>query len=47
MKIMNGIQDIFKLKDDKIEEPKMYLDVDINRMTNIDGDEYWRMSFDK
>ena len=46
MKTMKGIQCKFKLKDDKIEDPKMYLGADLSKMLNVDGDECWSMSSD-
>ena len=39
MKTMRQIQAKFKLKDDKIEEPKNYLGAELSKMTNQDGDE--------
>ena len=44
MKTMKQIQAKFKLKDDKIEEPKNYLGAGLSKMTNQDGDECWAMS---
>jgi len=35
---------VFKLKDDKMEEPEMYLGADLSKMNNEDGDECWAMS---
>ena len=43
---MDGIQNKFKLKDDKIEEPSVYLGASLTKMTNINKDECWAMSSD-
>ena len=43
---MKGIQAKFKLKDDKIEEPKVYLGASLSKMTNQDNDSCWAMSSD-
>ena len=37
----------FKLKDDKMAEPEMYLGAEVSKMDNIDGDSCWAMSSDK
>jgi hypothetical protein len=44
---MLGIQDQFKLKDDKIEEPENYLGAVLAKMTMNDGSECWTMSSEK
>ena len=43
---MDGIQKKFKLKDDKIEEPSVYLGASLTKMTNDNKDECWAMSSD-
>ena len=43
---MDGIQNKFKLKDDKIEEPSVYLGASLTKMTNVNKDECWVMSSD-
>jgi len=43
---MKGVQAKFKLKDDKIEEPQVYLGASLSKMTNQDNDECWAMSSD-
>ena len=43
-KLLSGVQLKFKLKDDKMEEPEMYLGADLSKMNNEDGDECWAMS---
>ena len=37
----------FKLKDDKMDEPDIYLGAGLSKMDNEDGDECWAMSSDK
>lgn len=44
---MKGIQNKFKLKDDKVEEPKDYLGAELEKMTNENGSECWSMSSEK
>ena len=44
---LQGIASKFKLKDDKMEEPTMYLGAEVSRMQNVDGDLCWAMSSDK
>ena len=44
---MKGIQAKFKLKDDKMEEPDVYLGAELSRMDNEQGDLCWGMSSDK
>ena len=39
-------QYLFKLKNDKIEEPSVYLGAQISKMENSDGQECWVMSAD-
>ena len=36
---MKGMWSKFKLKEDKIEEPHMYLGAEFSKMTNVDGQE--------
>ena len=43
---MKGIQVKFKLKDDKIEEPSMYLGASLSKMTNEENIQCWSMSSD-
>ena len=43
---MKGIEAKFKLKNDKIEEPSVYLGAQISKMENSDGQECWAMSAD-
>lgn len=47
MRTMKGIQQTFKLKDDKIEEPKDYLGAGLSKMIMDDRTEYWMMASDK
>ena len=47
MATMKGIQAVFKLKDDKIEEPTDYLGAVLGKMTLDDGRECWSMSSEK
>ena len=47
MATMKGIQAVFKLKDDKIEEPTDYLGAVLGKMTLDDGRECWSMSSKK
>ena len=44
---MNGIQEKFKLKDDKIEEPSDYLGAGLEKMVNDNGTECWTMTSQK
>ena len=44
MKTIKGIQSTFKLKDDKIREPKDYLGATLEKMILSDGSEFWSMS---
>jgi hypothetical protein len=44
---MNGISKAFTIKDDKVEEPDMYLGASLSKMTNCEGTECWAMSSDK
>ena len=44
---MAGIQRKFKLKDDKIEEPSMYLGASLSRMISADNKSCWAMSSDE
>ena len=43
MHTMKGIQSKFKLKDDKMEKPDVYLGADISTIDNDQGGEYWAM----
>ena len=43
---LRGLQSTFKLKDDKVEEPEMYLGAQLGKM-QIDGADCWTMSSDK
>ena len=47
METMKGIQNKFKLKDDKIEEPTSYLGAQLSKMTNVEGTECWAMASDQ
>ena len=47
MSTMKGIQEKFKLKDDKIEEPDVYLGASLSKMNNESGHACWAMSSDK
>ena len=44
---MDGIKETFKLKDDKVSEPEIYLGAELSKLDNIDGDECWTASSDK
>ena len=44
MTTMQGIQKKFKLKDDKIEPPEMYLGAGLTKMNNETNHECWAMS---
>ena len=44
---MDGIKNIFKLKNDKIEEPENYLGADLSKMTTADGRVCWTMPSDQ
>ena len=46
MKTMRDIQAVFKLKDDKIEEPTTYLGAELSQMRTRDGGKCWTMSSD-
>ena len=41
---MKSIQTKFKLKDDKTEEPEVYLGADMSQMDNVHGDLCWAIS---
>ena len=43
---LQALQKFFKLKDDKIDEPDMYLGAEISKMQS-DGTEFWTMSGEK
>ena len=45
--MMKGIQDDFKMKDDKVEEPKYYLGATVSNIRNEDGVECWSMDSEK
>ena len=47
MHTMKGIQSKFKLKDDNMEKPGVYLSADLSTMDNEKGDEFWAMLSDK
>ena len=47
LKTMQGIQNKFKLKDDKIAEPEIYLGAGLAKMITAQGIEAWTMSSDK
>ena len=44
MKTMKVIQRMFKLKDDKIDEPEDYLGAALEKMIILDGSQLWSMS---
>ena len=44
---MNGIKAKFKLKEDKIEPPEMYLGAMLSQFENADGVKCWAMSLEK
>ena len=44
---MKVIQDKFKLKGYKIDESDVYLDAYFSKTTNLDGQEFWAVSYDK
>ena len=46
MRTMVGIKDTFKLKDDKIAEPDIYLGAELSKLDNVDGDTCWTTSSD-
>jgi hypothetical protein len=46
-KVLQGIASKFKLKDDKMAEPDVYLGAEISKMDNEQGHECWAMSSDK
>ena len=43
MKTIEGIKEVFKLKDDKTEVPDMYLGASIQKVEPADGTECWMM----
>jgi hypothetical protein len=43
---LRGLQSVFKLKDDKIAEPDIYLGAQLGKM-NVDGHDCWTMSAEK
>ncbi len=47
METMQGIQGKFKLKNDKIVEPDIYLGAQLGKMTTAEGVDCWTMSSDK
>ena len=47
MHTMKGIQSTFKLKDDKMEKPDVYIGAELSTMNNEQVDEFWAMSSDK
>ena len=44
---LNGIKSRFKLKNDKMDEPDMYLGASLSQLDNEDGNACWAMSLDK
>ena len=46
-RILKGVQLKFKLKEDKMETPEVYLGAGMTQMENIDGDLCWAMSSEK
>ena len=44
---LKQIQTNFKFKDDKMEEPKVYLGGDLSKIDNVEGKPCWSMSSDK
>ena len=47
MNTMKGIHSKFKLKDDKMGKPDVYLGAELSTMDNKQGDECWAISSDK
>ena len=47
MPTMKGIQSKFKLKDEKMEKPNVYLGADLSTMDNKQEDKCWSMLYDK
>ena len=47
MHTIKGIQSKFKLKDDKMEKPDVYLGAELSTMDNEQGGECWAISSDK
>ena len=46
-KVLGSVQTKFKLKEDKMEPPEVYLGAGMTQMDNDDGDLCWAMSSDK
>ena len=46
-RITNCLKSTFKLKDDKVDAPEIYLGAELSQMTNEDGKYCWAMSADK
>ena len=46
-KVLTGIAGKFTLKDNKMDEPEMYLGASLSKMTNEENHECWAMSSDK
>ena len=44
---LKGIQTVFKLKDDKMEPPEVYLGAELAKMVTAEGVDVWTMSSDK
>ena len=42
-----GIQKQFKLKDDKVAEPEIYLGAELSKIVNVDAVQCWALSSDK
>ena len=47
MHTMKGIQSKFKLKDDKMEKPEIYLRAELSTMDKKKGEECWAMPSNK
>ena len=47
MTTMKGLKESFKLTDNKIEEPDVYLGASLSKMINESNKECWAMSADK
>lgn len=45
--VMDGVQEMFKLKDDKIGPPDMYLGAQLQRVTSSESTPCWTMSSEK
>ena len=47
MRTMDGIRNVFKLKDDKVEVPDMYLGATLGQVETKTGTKCWSMSSEK